>query len=87
MEEVAGAQRQRETRGKRQVGCQRSPKIAQVNQQFGPLFHHVFDAVLRHGRPSAQNHGATMAKKKHSNSWYGASLGGQKTLKCNILRV
>jgi len=63
MEEVAGAQRQRETRGKRQVGCQRSPKIAQVNQQFGPFFHHVFDAVLRHGRPSAQNHGAAMAKK------------------------
>ncbi len=52
-----------EARGKRQVGCQRSPKVAQVNQQFGPFFHHVFDTILRHGRPSVQSHGATMAKK------------------------
>ena len=50
---------------RRRAVAEGSQKIAKANWQFHPpVRHRVFDAVLKHGWPSAPCHGANMAEKK-----------------------
>jgi len=49
---------------RRRVVAEGSQKIAKANWQFHPpVRHSVFDAILKHGWPSAPCHGANMAEK------------------------
>jgi hypothetical protein len=50
---------------RRRAVAEGSQKVAKANWRFHPpVRHRVFDAVLKHGWPSAPCHGANMAEKK-----------------------